>query len=364
MADIYVTSGGNDSSGDGSSAYPYLTISKAWTESSNGDVIIINDSSTFTVVEGGANQITTVGGALKTNLTFKAGAGFSPIFDGGGNATYCMKAWAGWTVQGLTFRNFGTSNTHNVVHQYDGFNQAVTIEDCTFYAITGSAASFGGAGTIYRRNKIYDCTKFGLNANLAGGESYVENNLIYDCGSLAISAVYTTVRFNTVYNAPRRDNPDSTRTYSIRGLGVYYNIVYESNPSIAAISAFRDHAYNCITGSSPLANTYSTSASVGDLNADPVFKNVLGAGGNPANHDFTLDVTSPCLKHGTHRWSSTPPSPVTVDILSGSRVWDYDHKVMGTGTGGVFDIGCYEEVETKVLGVVTKNINKVLGKSG
>ena len=93
---IYVTTSGNDSTGNGSVENPYLTISKAFSVALNTSTIIVNDSGTYTVVEGGANQVTTASGKLKTGLTFKAGDGFTPIFDGGGSATYALKCWNGY----------------------------------------------------------------------------------------------------------------------------------------------------------------------------------------------------------------------------------------------------------------------------
>ena len=66
---IYVTTSGNDSTGNGSVENPYLTISKAFSVALNTSTIIVNDSGTYTVVEGGANQVTTASGKLKTGLT-------------------------------------------------------------------------------------------------------------------------------------------------------------------------------------------------------------------------------------------------------------------------------------------------------
>ena len=227
---IYVTTSGNDSTGNGSVENPYLTISKAFSVALNTSTIIVNDSGTYTVVEGGANQVTTASGKLKTGLTFKAGDGFTPIFDGGGSATYALKCWNGWTIQGLTFRNFVDASAGTgtgVVRQYNNHRQGF-IYDCVFHNITGAAVNMQKTGTRVERNKIYDLD--GHSAIYVGIalDNEVKNNIIYNTSARAIFASQGTIEHNTIYNSPRELDAHSTtgyRNYTLQGKFIRYNIV-------------------------------------------------------------------------------------------------------------------------------------------
>jgi len=353
VADIYVTSAGNDSTGDGSSGSPYLTISKAFTEAANSDVIIVNDSATYTVATGGANQVISAGGALKSSLTFKAGTGCTPIFDGDDSAVYCFKTWSGWTIQGLTFRNFAATggDTTSIIHGYSGMSIVGHVSDCVFYDSDGGAIYFQGAGSSVLRNKIYNIGKRGIDCGIGDITTIVRNNLIYDCGTNAILGTSITVDHNTVYNTPKLGTNGTT--YAVRGGIVRYNIVSGSNCTIAALQG-SSRTYNCVTGAYDASggnNPVSIygGAGTGGVDGSPIFT-------DEANDDYTLGPGSPGR-------GSSVGSSLTVDLLSKSRQWSYDHKVLGRNTANDEEMGCYEH-EGKILGVATQNIAKVMGQSG
>ena len=357
MANIYVTSAGNDGSGDGSSGSPYLTISKAFAEAANSDVIIVNDSATYTVATGGANQVISAGGALKSSLTFKAGTDCTPIFDGADSAVYCFKTWTAWTIQGLTFRNFATTggNANSIIHGYSGYNIVGYVSDCVFYDSTGGAIYLQGAGSTVLRNKIYNVDKRGGDCNIGDATTIVKNNLIYDCGDAAILGTSITVEHNTIYNCPRSIN-FVEQNYALRAAIARFNIVSGSNVNVSAINAAA-HSYNCVAGAydshnSPTSynnNGGDTSLGTGDVAGSPIFT-------DEANDDYTLGPGSP--GRGASVGSTT-----TDDLLSKSRQWSYDHKVLGRNTANDEEMGCYEH-EGKILGVATQNIAKVMGQSG
>ena len=371
MATIYVATTGNDSSGNGSEGSPYLTISKAWAISSSADTIIVNDSGTYTVVEGGANQITTASGQLKTGLTIKAADGHSPIFDGGGSATYCMKCWNSWVIQGLTFRNFddGTSTGRlgGVIQQYFSNNDG-TVLDCVFYNCTGPAVTFGKAGSNVSRNTIYNMHAHTA-IDLKLGVSHANNNLIYNCSGQAIKANQGSADHNTVHQAPRHASFNTTssyRNYSIFAKHAKFNIVTDANVNIAGLYAVTTSTYNCVSGSADLdgadnspTNYAGNAPGTGDIQSDPVYVNKDFS----SSPDYRLQLDSPCLAGAV---GSTQD-----DSIEGTdtRDWQYIQRIFGItpasdgGTENDLDMGCYE-VGNKILGTKTKNVNKVMGAAG
>lgn len=362
MSTIYVTTGGNDSTGNGSQGSPYLTISKAYDSAISNDIIIINDSGTYTVVEGGANQITTVGGALRTELTFKAGDACTPILDGGSSATYALKCWHRWTIQGLTFRNFVDPSAGvgtGVVRQYYSHN-AGYIYDCVFHEITGAAINMQKTGTRVERNKIYN--QYGHAAIYVGiaTDNEVKNNIIYNTSARAIFASQGTIEHNTVYNSPRQVDYNTNgayRNYSIYGKYVRYNIVEAANVRLYGARAVNGESrYNCITGSYDQAgsydpdNFYNDSPGTGDVQTSPEFT-------NKASGDFTFPTTSPCFQ-GAHT-SSAP-----LDQQKFSRKWNYDDKIFSHNTAENSEMGALEKHPARIMGVDTNDVAKVLGNLG
>ena len=73
MADWYVSTSGNDSTGDGSIGSPYATVSKAITSASAGDTIYVKRGDTFTM----SSHI-----SVNKSLTIDAyGTGAKPRFE-------------------------------------------------------------------------------------------------------------------------------------------------------------------------------------------------------------------------------------------------------------------------------------------
>ena len=361
MAIYYVTTAGSDSN-SGTEANPFLTISKAWDTSSTGDTIIVNDSGTYTVVEGGANQLTTASGKLKTGLTIKAGEGCSPILDGGGTATYAFKCWNSWTVQGLTFRNFddGTTNgTGAVVKQYYSHNDGF-VYDCVFHDITGAAVDLQKTGTRVERNKIYNLWCHAAITVGLGTDNHVKNNIIYNTSGRAIYGTQATVEHNTVYNSPRQNHyqtNDSYRLYSVYAKYLRYNIVEAANVRIAAVRANNGESrYNCVTGTYDASelgtpdNYYNNTLGTGDIELSPQFT-------DKDNANFVLPTGSPCIQ-AAHT-SSTP-----LDQQKFSRNWNYDEKIFGHNTQQNPEMGALEKHPARIMGVDTFVVSKVLGASG
>ena len=360
MPTIYVTTSGNDTTGTGTEANPYLTISKAHAAASGGDTIIINDNGTYNVVEGGANQVTTTPSSLKTDLNFKAGEGFSPVLDGGSSATYAFKCWHDWIIEGLTFRNFVDSSGGTgtgVIKQYYNHNTG-QVYDCVFHNITGAAINLQGAGTIAERNTIYDAYSFtGIYLGTAV-DNAARNNIIYNTAGRAIFASQGIVEHNTIYNTPREVDFHSTRTYAIHSKYIRYNIVEAANVTIAGVRALGTGAetrYNCVTGTydsggSSRYNYYNNVLGTGDIESSPQFT-------DKDNGDFTLPISSPCFQ-GAHT------SSVAFDKQKFNRTWQYDDGVFSHNTSTNSEMGALEVHSARIMGVHTSDISKVLGNAG
>ena len=359
MSTFYVTTSGDDTN-NGSAVNPFLTISRAFQAASDYDVIIVNDSGIYTVVEGGANQVTSATGLLKTALTFKAGENCNPIFDGGGSATYALKTYNSWTIQGLTFRNFvdatpgvGTGVIRQITNHRVGF-----VYDCVFHNITGAAVNVQKSGTKVERNKIYDLDGHAAIYVGIGVDNEVNNNLIYNTSARAIFASQGIVEHNTIYNSPRELDAHGSsgyRNYTIQAKNIRYNIVEKANVIISGIRALSGETrYNCVTGSystthSP-RNYYNNSPGTGDIQTSPEFT-------DKENGDFTFPTTSPCFQ-GAHT------SSMGQDQQRFDRSWQYDDKIFGHNTAGPHEMGALEKNPSRIMGVNTSDIAKVLGNAG
>ena len=326
-----------DGSGD------FTTINAAVNSASLAvsDIIEIQDSSTYT------EEVLRTTSPVRADITIRAGTGYSPILDGNSQALAIgIEAYTGWIISGLEIREF---DDYAISGQ--GSNRVFYVRDCVIHDIGGVS----GRGAIYRlktgsiveRCKIYDITVAGGNGIHGATQAItVRNCLIYNIADIGISATGAgLVEHCTLDNC----GTDGGAAYSIKATGgtVRYCIVYgNSNISVGGIRA-ATHSYNDSYGHT---TNYYDGVGTGDLETDPLFTNRAG-------DDYTLSPTSPCI-------AASVGSSVADDLENRSRQWDYDHKVDGVYTANHEEMGCHERYEAKVLGVVTADINKVMGQSG
>ena len=187
-ATIYIKTTGNDGTGAGTSGNPYLTLNKALSVISSGDIIDIG-SGTYSGVLNYA-QTTAV------NITIQGAGAGTTIFDGGaadrwlsisGTANVSISAM---TIQNMTIAGFGAG----IYHQSTG---TVTVTNVTFSSCTSTASE--GAG-IYCATAghltISGCT-FSSNAAAKGaGISYQgTGNLTVGTSSAFASNTVTAAGF-------------------------------------------------------------------------------------------------------------------------------------------------------------------------
>jgi hypothetical protein len=377
MPDIYYVS--QDSGNDAYNivqaqdpATPWKTLSHAFyvagystpNPAGDGNTIVINDSAIYSVTNGIAgtdntsNQIDVTTNWLPTDFIIKAGAGCSPILDGGHVADFAIKTYNDWVIEGITFRKFGSIiSSHSAITQTSSHKTAF-IRDCTIYAISGSAIIMGAVGTLVERCLIYDIADEGISGFY---QFTVQNNIIYDCYSYAIyggaaggSAASTVVQHNTIHNCPADGSTNSSRQAAVHTNNAQFNIITDASCTLGGLRVIGgSSSYNCVSGTYDHAGVASPSnyyggPGTGDIQTDPLFT-------NKSSDDFTLGPGSPCI--GTANGSSSK-----FDFVSGSRYWNYDQEVIGVNVGALpHDMGGYELNHTSVCGVDTKNISKVMG---
>jgi len=286
---------GNDTTGDGSSGSPYLTISKAHTVASSGDTVVCQDSTAhYTFI----NQHFTKNLTIQGQQTDGSGA----IFDGGGNEYYWATVRGGYVynptvelnISNLTFYDIqtpGAGKYYNAVSTLIG-----TINNCVFHELYNNDATGSVSGGIVGANlyggledhdlTIKNCLFYGFTGTpaLMGGHHTSGHN---DTG---------TVRFinNTVYS-------DGTYTSSSPTLiGIYQvgavtytfkNNIFYSTTTIDFVRSLGVTWFTFNYNDTYGLNASRTPTGTGNITVDPLFVDV-------ATDNFNLKTTSPCTNTG------------------------------------------------------------------
>lgn len=266
-ADVYVSAAGNDTTGDGSSGNPYLTIGKAVTEATGGDTIII----VGTVSQTGQVD-------LGKNLTFQ-GQSDAVISGDGSNRLFNVSAssltlsFSDILFQGMTSSDQGAvlNNTQTGI--------SITITDCVFSGNTTSSTGGGG------------CIVMG-----GDGTATITNTTFYNNSATGTSLearggaiiVYTTATVN-VTNCTFFGNTVPNRTGNFQGAAIR-----------ASTTGTTVTATNCLFYNNTTSNA----------NAD--FNAVAGA-------NMTL-INS--ITQQTNNLDTNTNSNITADLTSSSLTWN------------------------------------------
>lgn len=281
MANYYIATTGNDTTGSGTLVAPWLTLAKALASSASGDTIYIAAGTyTFTNITTTAMSGRILQGADATTT----------IFDG-------SAADVTWSVSGvssindLTFyniKNDGPADMNQSGVFFGYLNHTTTFNRCIFNHIIGTTLS----GSVFTHSWSASESNFILN-----------NCLLYDWSGVGTQDCIQTKGYNT--NATSRwecynctfDLTDSVMGYFVRSTvtptwKMVNCIVYRASGG----------AKNMLftAGSTAIATTcdfYGDIAnnipvSTGNITTDPVFVSV-------SDRNYNLQPTSPCIGTGT-----------------------------------------------------------------
>lgn len=235
-ADIYVNTTGNDTTGNGTSENPFLTIEKGVSTAVAGDTVNIADG---TYSGTGNNQIT-----IYQPITIQGQSQNRTIINGAGNQIFYNNA-NGVTIRNLTFVN-ATNWFGGAI--YNNYNTNITIDSCTFKnnsgdyggaigndgdmtinhcTFTGNSAEYGGA--VYHcdgRMTITNCTFTGNTAEYGGAVGT-------DSGLLA-----TTVINNSIFDQNNATDGGAVYSYwsiAITGCNFNKNIAGNNGGAICSV---------------------------------------------------------------------------------------------------------------------------------
>lgn len=271
MATYYINADtGNDTTGDGSSSLPWLTLSKANSSSISGDTIFCQNA-TNTYSWPSAN----LAGKLLQGENVN-----SVIFDA--NLSNPSLTVDGCTIKNCTFRNLV-----NTTNQTGGFRKVGSLDtifnNCIFYDNTtttslGGVFWFGVSPGSTSNTTITGCLFYGITSNIfaqgSSNENYlnINNSVIhFDNASSPIlrlfngyggSAIYTQCKNVIFYNTQGSDV----------GLARYGSTTLNYCCTLGSFSSYVDGGTN--------------------INQDPLFIDA-------ANRNYNLSPSSPCIDAGT-----------------------------------------------------------------
>lgn len=281
MATKYINADtGNDTTGNGTSSLPYLTLAKGLATTSAGDTIYCQNSTATYAFEN----------ATYTNKTIRGESTTGVVFDGGG----ASKSWTSGTgtasVSTLTIQNLSNIDFINVIALSTGSVQTLTVSNIIFKDITVVTG--------------YGCL-IGNNAWSAGLLDITINSCV----------------FNNI-----------AQTYA----GGYYGLISLIDPDPASIVRMN----NC-TYFNNRANNAATSVFTGRANTFTVrVKNSIFRNSSTSmrifNYPVNLTMTN-CCYNGT--WTNTgtltnciTTNPLSIDENNGNFRLRPTSPCIGTGT--------------------------------
>jgi hypothetical protein len=297
MATYYIATTGNDTTGDGSSSNPWLTLQKFLDTSSDNDTLIVKDG-TYTLT---AN-------VTISQRTIQAENNGLAIFDGGSTTKYIFVGSTN-TFTGLIFQNFHASSANNTgIFTYSGTFGTTYFQNCTFKDNRLGYTTSSVRGPMFRASNaaVADNATFDFNTCLFHGNNALQSGATRGCYFGGInefnSATYVNMT-NCTFVENKTDGtyvPNMFYSQSANGFinvnfknsiiynstGSVFNLVLNNNSIVSFTTTYSDY-FNISDPNSPTIIT-----GTGVITSDPLFI-------DPANNNYNLSPSSPCIDAGT-----------------------------------------------------------------
>lgn len=287
---IYVNfTSGNDTTGDGTSGNPYLTLTKAL-----GDVPTTAFTRAWNIVvqdSGTSNETATITGKGATaayRLTIRAASGQTPILDNG-NSSFLFDIDDDYiTIDGFTCRN----STSFAAISLDGDNTGELdneVLNCVVYNSLWGIYCRAENSTI-RNTVVHTIVRSGILIYAADGCT-VENCSVYSCGDGSSSIAYSCLRIYLTTNSGTYKNNilsnDKGAAFETFGFDQGQTFTSDFNDYFGSSGTRLGYEYG---GSGALTSVAAIAAETGDdassISADPQF--VDPANATVASRDFHL----------------------------------------------------------------------------
>jgi len=283
------TTPGNDTTGNGSEATPWATISKAHTSAASGDTIICKDG-TYTFGSQTFNK----------SLTIRAQNSGLAIFDGAaGNVSWTIGAVT-LSVYGLIFQNITRAGADNYIFTSGASVAIVLFENCQFKTLLIEGAMFASGGI------------FGIGVNTGGSsawtfvsclfndphQSNTSNQQIFSSVDPLADDIVSLTLINCVLYLSTTGGPAMSYIIMTQYPGrvvltLKNNIIYNGTGTGKPVTATTNSGSFTITANNnTFYNTVGNPSGTGNITDDPLFYDA--AAGN-----FELRQDSPCLNTGT-----------------------------------------------------------------
>lgn len=308
MTTYYISPTGNDTTGNGSSATPWLTLAKANAASANGDTIILKAGTyTWTAANYAMGFARTYEGVDATTVILDAGGAQITMAMGAANVNTTVK---NIVFQNAVQTNTGTNNVPAIFDINTGTTGLLTIQNCTFnntlyiqdydYYNGGLLGGSNGAaskgsititGCLF--NDVRGPTTLNSGPNHRGGLLNIDNTTA-EIKTITLANntfIFASSGTNLIDHIIGVGYSGASTTTLILTNNIFYNSTGSSIPFIANVltGITRNTSYNCYNGA---YTNKPTSPGTGDITSDPLF--VDAPTGN-----FALRPTSPCLDTGT-----------------------------------------------------------------
>lgn len=305
----YVSTSGDDTTGNGSSGSPWATIQKANDNAADGDTIQLADG-TYTETSITTNKTLTIMGTSADGTIIQA-SDSQPAGDGSDDSPDLdiFKITGGKTVtfKNLTMQHGNTSN-QNGGAIFANYNSSVVIENCNFfhnYSNWHGGAVYGDGPSTIIRNSSFENNTAGGDGGAIGAYGEVasdpkqsfsmENSTLYNnhaggkggaimfTAELEFSLINNTIAFNTTASDGRK--------------GIYSNLN-------AVATTFTNNI---------LWNAESGGVDYGIDNDDPFTSAIV-------NNNIISKCWLPDLQNGPNSitWESTPIAATTANIDFGT----------------------------------------------